>query len=199
MATTEIKNIFLSASIPLPERDAKYIDSADIIAIRDAVIALTSIVLPKYRLVWGGHPSITPLVYHVCQKMKIDIQEHVHLYQSKFFEKFYPEDNNKFKNVTLTDVRGDKDESLKFMREEMLGSGDFYAGVFIGGMDGVEDEYKMFREAHPEALIIPLASTGAAAKIIFDSFEPREQMDERFLKDYSYTSLFHTLLIDKID
>jgi len=40
MATRELKNIFLSASIPLPERDPKYYETADVIAIRDAVIAL---------------------------------------------------------------------------------------------------------------------------------------------------------------
>ena len=53
----EIKNIFLSASIPLQERDPEYIETADIIAIRDAVIALTTVVLPSHRLIWGGHPS----------------------------------------------------------------------------------------------------------------------------------------------
>ncbi len=53
MVTNEIKNIFLSASIPLPERDLKYIETADIIAIRDAVIALTTVVLPKHRIIWG--------------------------------------------------------------------------------------------------------------------------------------------------
>lgn len=39
----EIKNIFLSASIPLQKRDPQYIETADIIAIRDAVIALSLI------------------------------------------------------------------------------------------------------------------------------------------------------------
>ena len=85
----EMKNIFLSASIPLPERDSKYIDTADIIAIRDAVIALTTVVLPHHRLVWGGHPSITPLVYYVMKKLNLNIQEHVTIYQSKFFEKYF--------------------------------------------------------------------------------------------------------------
>ena len=51
MATKELKNIFLSASIPLPERDAKYFESADIVAIRDAIIALTTVVLPKHRII----------------------------------------------------------------------------------------------------------------------------------------------------
>ena len=61
MAEEQLRNIFLSASIPLPERDPKYIDSADIIAIRDAVTALIDVVIPEYRLIWGGHPSITQI------------------------------------------------------------------------------------------------------------------------------------------
>ena len=62
MAKEQLKNIFLSASIPLKERDPKYFNSADIIAIRDSVIALATVVLPNHRLIWGGHPSITPII-----------------------------------------------------------------------------------------------------------------------------------------
>ena len=51
MASEKLKNIFLSASIPLEERNPKYFETADIIAIRDAVIALTTIVLPRHKLV----------------------------------------------------------------------------------------------------------------------------------------------------
>ena len=137
----EMKNIFLSASIPLPERDSKYIDTADIIAIRDAVIALTTVVLPHHRLVWGGHPSITPLVYYVMKKLNLNIQEHVTIYQSKFFEKYFPEDNNKFNNVILTDViDNDRDKSLLHLRERMLDEFEFSAAVFIGGMEGIEGD-----------------------------------------------------------
>lgn len=203
----EMKNIFLSASIPLPERDSKYIDTADIIAIRDAVIALTTVVLPHHRLVWGGHPSITPLVYYVMEKLNLNIQEHVTLYQSKFFEKYFPEDNNKFNNVILTDVIDkDRDKSLLHMRERMLDEFEFSAAVFIGGMEGIdgdkekgiEGEYKMFIDRHPQALILPIASTGAATKIIYDNLLPEEQKNERFLKDYGYMSLFQKFLMDKI-
>lgn len=204
----KIKNVFLSASIPLPERDAKYIDTADIIAIRDAVIALTTVVLPHNRIIWGGHPSITPLIYYVMQKLNLDIQEHVTIYQSKYFEKFFPEDNNKFKNVKLTDVvENDRDKSLLHMRQRMLDESEFSAAVFIGGMEGVdgdkekniEGEYKMFIDRHPDALILPIASTGAATKIIFDSLpSDHEAKHERFLKDYGYMSLFQKYLIDKI-
>ena len=68
MATKELKNIFLSASIPFKERHERYFNTADIIAIRDSVIALSSLVIPKYRLIWGGHPSITPMIHYVLEK-----------------------------------------------------------------------------------------------------------------------------------
>jgi len=196
MAKEQLKNIFLSASIPLPERDPKYIDSADIIAIRDAATALVDVVLPVYRLVWGGHPSITPLVYQVLYKREKDgeslIQKHVKLFQSRFFEKYFPEDNNQFENVTLIESTGDRESSLLAMREAMFGFGEFHAGVFMGGMEGVEEEFKLFRELHPKAKLIPVASTGAASKIIYEEMEFE---DERLLNDYSYLSLFKDYLI----
>ena len=69
MVKDGVKNIFLSASVPLPDRDPKYIETADIIAIRDAVIALVTVALPNHRIIWGGHPSITPLIYYVMDKL----------------------------------------------------------------------------------------------------------------------------------
>lgn len=193
----EIKNIFLSASIPLQERDPQYIETADIIAIRDAVIALTTVVLPRYRLIWGGHPSITPLIYHVMEKLKLNIQEHVILYQSRFFEKYFPKDNNKFKNIVLTDIiDDDRGCSLLHMRQRMLDDYEFAAGIFIGGMEGVEEEYDMFIKKHHNAIILPIASTGAAARKIYD--ERFTDKNERLVKDYAYMSLFQKYLIDKI-
>lgn len=45
-------NIFLSASIPMLGRDERYFKTADTIAIRDSVLALASVALPKYKLIW---------------------------------------------------------------------------------------------------------------------------------------------------
>jgi len=197
MAKRELKNIFLSASIPLPERDPKYSATADIIAIRDSIIALATAVLPRNRLVWGGHPSITPLINFVLTRLKLNIQQHVTLYQSRFFESNFPEDNNKFENVILTDSLKTKEESLKLMRKTMLTSCEFNAGVFIGGMEGVEEEYQMFKETNPKALVLPLVSTGAAARIIYDNFF-QDSQNLCLEKDYAYMSLFQKHLLDKI-
>lgn len=192
MATKELRNIFLSASIPLPERDSKYFETADIIAIRDAVTALANTVLSDYRLIWGGHPSITPIINYVIQRQGLMVQDHVILYQSTFFEKYFPEDNNKFNNVIQVEGTDEKETSLEAMRKTIFQSYQFYAGIFIGGMEGVLQEYDLFNKYHPEALVLPLASTGAAAKIIFNS---NKYFDERFFNDYCYTSLFKDYLL----
>lgn len=198
MATKELKNIFLSASIPLPERDAVYIETADIIAIRDAVIALTTVVLPHHRIVWGGHPSITPLIYYVMFKLKLKVQDHVTLYQSDFFKDKFPQDNNKFENVIITENLGDIPSSIKRMRERIFSENQFDAAVFIGGMNGIIDEFNMFREYNPKAILLPIASTGAATKIVYENLLPEKFKNERLVKDYGYMSLFQKLLIDKI-
>ncbi len=192
-----LKNIFLSASIPLETRDSKYFETADILAIRDSVISLATAVLPEHKLIWGGHPSITPLVNYVLQVSGINIQDHMTIYQSKFFEKSFLPDNNQFDNIITTENLGEKDASLKLMREKMLGSNDFSAGIFIGGMEGVEEEFMMFREFHSNAIVIPVASTGAAAKMIFDKYYS-EKGNKRFLLDYAYSSVFQKYLLDKI-
>jgi len=195
MAEKELRNIFLSASIPLPERDPKYIDSADIIAIRDAVTALVDAVIPEYRLIWGGHPSITPLVYQIVHKREKEgedlVHKHVKLFQSRFFENHFPDDNNKFENVTLIESTGERKSSLLAMRKAMFNSDEFQAGVFLGGMKGVEEEFKLFREYHPNATLIPVASTGAAAEIIYKEIEIE---DKRLRDDYSYLSIFKDYL-----
>ena len=198
MAKEQLKNIFLSASIPLKERDPKYFDSADIIAIRDSVIALATVVLPNHKLIWGGHPSITPIIYYVMERLGLKVQDHVLLYQSKFFEKFFPVDNNKFENVILTENTGEVESSKLLMRKRMFSENQFVSGIFIGGMEGIEDEFKLFREFQPKALILPISSTGGASQIVYNNYLSSDLKNQRLVNDYAYMSLFQDLLIDKI-
>ncbi len=192
MAKKDLNKIFLSASIPYPERDKKYYDTADIIAIRDSVRALATVVIPKAHLIWGGHPSITPLIRFVVDKMKISLKQHVTLYQSLFFEDKFPQDNFAFENVILTPKTQDLKESLSIMRKSLIEENNFCVGIFIGGMEGINDEYEMFISAHPTAMVLPIASTGAAAKILYDKIKPK--LDIRLQNDYAYMALFRDLL-----
>lgn len=198
MASEKLKSIFLSASIPFKERHQKYFGTADIISIRDAVIALATVALPHHRLVWGGHPSITPIIYYVMERMGLNIQKHLTLYQSLFFEKDFPQDNNRFENIVFTENKGNLNDSLFLMRGRMMNENQFSAGVFIGGMDGVEIEFKLFSKTYPQALVLPIASTGAASKIVFDEYLTDNQKNNRLVTDYGYMSLFQDLLMDKI-
>ena len=185
--------IFLSASVPDVQRDPKYHTTADRVAIRDATRALVTVALPYMRLVWGGHPAITPLVRVIAEDIGIVGADKVRLYQSNYFRRQMPKDNAAFEKVIRTRaVKNDQGPSLERMRREMLGSEKFYAGVFIGGMEGVEEEYAMFRELHPSALALPIASTGAAALIIYKN--SGEQFPTDLETDLAYPSLFRRLL-----
>lgn len=197
MAEKTLNKIFLSASIPSPDRDKKFYDSADVIAIRDAVKALATVVIPYTHLIWGGHPAITPLIRDVLQIMDADVKEHVTLYQSEFFRKNFPKENEDIEDVKLTKKCETRQDSLVLMRNEMIVGNDFKAGIFIGGMEGVLDEYKLFRNSHRTALLLPVASTGAAAKIIFDELTPSGNI--RLKSDYAYMSLFRDLMKKVLD
>jgi len=197
MVKDNLSKVFLSASIPYPDRDKKFYDTADIVAIRDCVRALATVVIPKAHLIWGGHPSITPLVRFVLERMKADLKSHVTLYQSLFFEKYFPKDNFAFERIELTKSLHDRDESLKLMRQALINENDFKVGIFIGGMEGVNEEYIMFKERHPQALSLPIASTGAAAGILFDSHP--EPFNPRLKDDYAYMALFRDLLSNFIE
>lgn len=198
MATEKrLNNIFLSASIPSPDRDRRFYDTADIIAIRDAVKALASVVIPNANLIWGGHPSITPLIKHVLEQTNIDVNEHMILYQSLFLEDEFIKDNSTFRNIIFTPKQKTHKESIDSMRLKMIGENMFSVGVFIGGMEGIFDEYKLFKEKHPGALIIPLASTGGASRILCEEIQFEHK--ERLINDYAYMVLFRDLLTGYID
>jgi hypothetical protein len=160
-------SIFLSASIPIADRHPKYLETADAAAIRDSIRALVSVIVPGTQFVFGGHPSITPLVHQVVRGMTPNVQEHVILYQSLFFKNQLPPKVSEFEEVRFTDaVDGDLDASLARMRGAMISAHDFDAGVFLGGMEGVEIEYEIFRRLHPDKPAYPVASAGAAARIL---------------------------------
>ena len=188
-------NIFLSASIPNKSKgkEPSYAETADVIAIRDAVLALTTVLLTNNcLLIWGGHPSITRLVAQVLNHYGEAANKHVTLYQSRYFEQFFPLENEEVAHIVITEDKGNVQDSLLEMRERMLKDNNFDAAFFIGGMDGVEYEYKLFRKFHPGAKCFPVASTGAAADILYE--EHKSEFDSRLKSELTYVSLIKELL-----
>ena len=193
-----MKSIFLSASVPLPERHERYHKTSDVIAIRDAVRALATVVLPYAELHWGGHPSITPLIRVVAQDIGVTDAAHIYLYQSAFFSDVLPTDNAAFERFVLTEAvpagRATREASLARMRQLMIEAARFDAGIFIGGMEGVEDEFDLFRERNPNATLLPIASTGAAAQLIYEREREFLNLPEELRTEYSYPTLFRRLI-----
>lgn len=192
-----MKTFFLSASVPLRSRDQAYYETADVVAIRESLRGLIAAVLPSSRIVFGGHPAITPMIRAMAHDMGLSVRDHVTLYQSIFFRKDFPPDNAAFEQVVLTDDLGEKEASLRHMRERMLRESAFDSAVFIGGMEGVLTEWALFGEMHPDVRRLPLATTGAAAR---ELYMHTRDLPKELASEYAYLHLFRWLLLgDKTD
>lgn len=185
--------VFLSASIPYRDLD-HYPPEPDLI--RQAILALVSVSLPNRLLVFGGHPAISPLVEHAARNLSA--VDRVHIYQSRLFQAVVPPEAKKFQNLHWTKVvrRSNKEEtkraSLTEMRKKMINSMTFGAAVFIGGMDGVEEEWDLFGQHFPDAPRIPVASTKGAALLLWQ----RHSRDQDDLNDeLRYRTLFRKYIV----
>ena len=188
--------VFLSASIPTEDRSPKYFKTADLVAIRDAVRGLASTVLASGSLVFGGHPAISPLILVVAQRLRA--VKRVRIYQSEVFRSMVLPASVAFPNTVWTGASDSGLEpSLLRMRTEMLRSTRFAAGVFIGGMEGVEQEFELFKRIHPHSPAFPVGSTGAAAaRLLSKADEALGAADRAALrKETAYRSLFRRLLL----
>ena len=180
--------IFLSASVPLVNR-GNYHETANPFLIQCAVRELVIAVIRRHKIIWGGHPAITPMIWSICEDLGVDYSESVVLYQSKFFQDRFPEENQRFRNVILTDaISEDRDASLLLMREQMLSRKDLAAAVFIGGMDGVELEYDLFARFHPQGKVLPVAAPGGAALHLAKRLK---YFDGPQFYDVDFARLFH--------
>ena len=200
-----IAPVFLSASVPDPKRDERYFASGNSIAIRDAVLALLQVVLPKTTLVFGGHPAITPMVKFVADQA--GLFPRISMFQSEFFRDYYLKDLELFRYREVpADPRG-RDKSLDAMRVAMIASEErFSAGFFIGGMEGVTEEYRTLRTMKPGTPCFPVYTTGGAAQDVWELEAKRVQTEEDFLhkpkledlrRRVNYTGLF-TRFLDQV-
>jgi hypothetical protein len=188
-----VEAIFLSAGVPDPKRGPQYAKTADSVAINAAVSSLVHVTLGRRLLVWGGHPTITPMIWVVAEAFGVDYRHWVKLYQTRYFEDEFPEDNERFRNITYTEaVQGDRDKSLEAMRKRMFTDQRFIAAVFIGGMRGIIDEFEMFQTLQPKARTVPVISTGGAVLELANRIPTTEQ--DELTNDLDYVALFHRQL-----
>jgi len=188
--------IFLSASVPVKGR-GDYIQTASPARIREAILALVSKVLDRFNLVFGGHPAITPLIWNSASALSKE--KKVFIFQSKWFEDEILDEARRFmkhNNFVWTPKGKSLKESLRIFREWMLNPEKDYAphyeyAVFIGGMKGVEDEYKIIRQYQPKVKIMPVPSTGGAALKLIQRDEL--SFKEMLIDEKNYRKVFRFL------
>jgi hypothetical protein len=184
---TEGEIVFLSASVPWREGwtyDAKPAE------IEEAIVCLARAVFArKGRLLFGGHPSVSPLVASVASEyFPADTDRLVRpiiTFQSEFFKEHLPDETWElarmgWASIHWTDRKETKDESLALMRETMLTGrgvdenvirrerlGEPRYMVAVGGMDGIRDEAAIIWEKLKRPIYL-LKSGGAAAARLLD-------------------------------
>jgi len=187
-----MSSVFLSASVPVAGR-GDYHRTADPFLIQTAVREFVLAVIRNHQIVWGGHPAITPMIWRICEDLGVEYARAVILYQSRFFEEAFPEENANFRNVVYVDaVRDDRDASLYTMRQAMLSREDLRAAVFIGGMDGVEREYELFRQHHANRKVIFVPAPGGAARVLAERIDGLRGSN---LADVDFAGLYETELL----
>ena len=174
----EQRSVFVSASIPDPTRwDGDF----DALEITDAVVALARVFLTAgWRLVSAAHPTIAPLLLYVAAELARpndpERTSRVTIYQSELFEDVLPTATRRFEADGVGSIvwtapspgdlpqPGKWDSSLEIMRRQMLAETQPAAGLFVGGMQGVPDEYRMFAERLPGRPRFPIGRPGGEAR-----------------------------------
>lgn len=170
MADLNRATVFLSASFPSGKRSKKF-KPYDPSGIADAVAALTrSVLMRNGQLLFGGHPTITPLVLMIAREL--NVRKSVVVYQSGWFwDSQLPEVQEIYGDnlgrVVWTDPKDSLEQSLETMREAMLNSArNCAAAIFVGGMEGIQDEYSMAKRILPNTPRIPIVGPGGAAALL---------------------------------
>ena len=188
------KSVFLSASVPDPSRDERFQRIQDApFQIEQAVISLARAVFSEGgRLVFGGHPSISPLVATVAGEYRVPVlaetsverlPPQVVIYQSELFRKVIPHDTDLLIQLGLAEEHWTKPvggeqfvpgegsaheqcpKSLEAMRRQMLADTRPSAMVCIGGMEGVLLEAGLYGALEDHGPVFTLERTGGAAAL----------------------------------
>lgn len=199
--------VFLSASFPYGRRADRFTPShpGDI---ADAVVAVARGVLNSNgRLVFGGHPTISPLVLMVASENRSMELQSVVIYQSRLFEASVTAETLELEKLGQGEIRwvdvvsGESIDqgledlvSLENMRQRMLLETQPVAGFFVGGMEGILEESAMLTRLIPEAPILPIGRPGGAASELQVGAEIPGRLASFLSESNLYPSIVATML-----
>jgi len=188
----DVPSILLCASVPyrldqknrdpddwpeLQNWNRRFIDQARPDRIRAAISALTRVALGHgMRIVFGAHPSISPMMLRVAQDMDATPRS-ILIFQSEAFWGHFPQSTLALANwhagcLVTTTMQSEPSNARRFpksldhMRNLMAAVPGTAGAVFVGGMNGVEREAEIVARTNIKRYAI--ASTGSAAEALFD-------------------------------
>jgi hypothetical protein len=179
--------VFLSASVPHREQ---WVPHSHPLEIEEAILSIARAVFARGgRLLFGGHPSVSPLVsavageYFPADPARPPAERPVLTFQSEQFRgPLMPDatwELHRFgwTSIEWTPKAGDRRESLRVMRDRMLGGPMPVAMFAVGGMEGVVDEALLFLTQRslrgaPASRVYVLPSGGGAAALLVSPTVP---------------------------
>jgi elongation factor G len=160
-------------------------------------------------LVFGGHPSVTPLVHRVASSFNLK-QPKISLFQLKRFQEHVPAevyDGKVFRQITWI---GSESESgsvpighdLTEMRRQMVRVSR--AGIFLGGktssfegsIPGIREEYQLFISHHAAGPVYLLGVLGGEVKEIIRSMRMKGTREPNSLTEEELSSIHNSDDID---
>jgi hypothetical protein len=219
--------VFLSASFPNRE-SPRFLQSSDPNEIAQAVVAAVRAVLSSNgRLVFGGHPTISPLVLMIAEEylppgvpareaMRHNGEARVVVDQSEFFGSVVPEATMNLYRWGLAELvwtkadaserpatdeirrRGQGEKSLRVMREVMLRMSKPIGAIFIGGMAGVEEEASLFTQMRQRQPTYFIGGPGGAARDLGKNHAVELHPESRLRREELRNSVSYPALMQRI-
>ena len=186
-----MNTVYLSASFPTPERvdESGPFHTADIGAAAASVIEAT--LRSGANLIFGGHPTITPLVLHIASILNAGAQ--VTIFQSEFFrdqitEEVFRLSEMEGAELVFVPAGGGLEDSLALLRKAMF-EAPIEVAFFVGGMSGINDEFRILADKPETKCITFEAPGGMAAKIGAELAPNNAEFKFTNLKGRAYASL----------
>lgn len=190
------KRVFLSAAMPDAENQAE-------LAVAVLPAFVVTFVQTMFELgvtvVYGGHPSVTPLIHKSVIDLASDRSGRIELHQGMYWLNRGELPSEAHDRRVFADVRWhgrgeDPVHDLSALRSAMI-TGELDAAVFvggatehpIGGVPGIIDEYRRFHSAHSRRAAFVLGLGEGAAALLADDGQSTGLVDPRIAKELGET------------
>lgn len=179
-----MKKLFLSTSIP--SENSPFNQDFDIVAYRDSIIKLTEYCVKNdIHIVTCIHGEPIDLITQTLKKLEVNIKDYLTVVHSSFFTK---EKSNDYLKVIETSA-DNVTKALAELRKTVFMENDFDYALFVGGMQGVIDEFEYLIDTNIKLVRISNVG-GGAAKL------PKNHniIDEDLIDNFKFANVFGNVL-----